>query len=166
LFQKRLRRNLPPEFSTMNISRTTAIHEAAHAVAAIRAGLIFDHVTALPDDAEETDGALHWTDLQSSGDLELSPRLLAIVSLAGPFAEAKEVGRRLDRVFAGYAAADDREAVAQLGLDDAQFVAASRETMELIERDWPLIERIADQLMAGGLLEFDEVEALVIETGD
>ena len=150
----------------MNISRTTAIHEAAHAVAAIRAGLIFDHVTAQPDEAGETEGALHWTELQSSGDIELAPRLLAIVSLAGPFAEAKEVGRRLERVFAGYAAADDREAVAQLGLDDAQFVAASRETMELIERDWPLIERIADELMDGGMMEFDAVEALVIENGD
>lgn len=148
----------------MNISRITAIHEAAHAVAAIRAGLVFDHVTAMPDDDAETDGALHWTDLQASGELELSPRLLAIVSLAGPFAEAKVVGHRLDRVFAGFEASDDREAVAQLGLTDEQFVTASRETMELIERDWPLIERIADELMEGGLLDFDDVEALVAES--
>jgi hypothetical protein len=145
------------------ISRTTAIHEAAHAVAAIRAGLVFDHVTALPDEDAETDGALHWTELQSSGDIELSPRLLAIVSLAGPFAEAKQVGRKLERVFAGFAATDDREAVARLGLDDEQFVDASRETVAMIERDWELIERIADGLMEGGQLEFDEVEALVIE---
>lgn len=148
----------------MDISRITAIHEAAHAVAAIRAGLVFDHVTALPDDDAETDGALHWTDLQASGELELSPRLLAIVSLAGPFAEAKVVGHRLDRVFAGFEASDDREAVAQLGLTDEQFVTASRETMELIERDWPLIERIADELMEGGLLDFVDVEALVADS--
>lgn len=148
----------------MKISRITAIHEAAHAVAAIRAGLVFDHVTALPDEDAETDGALHWTDLHASGELELSPRLLAIVSLAGPFAEAKMAGRRLDRVFAGLEASDDREAVAQLGLSDEQFVTASRETMELIERDWPLIERIADELMEGGLLDFDDVEALVADT--
>jgi len=38
--------------------------------------------------------------------------------------------------------------------------------MELIERDWPLIERIADELMDGGMMEFDAVEALVIENGD
>jgi hypothetical protein len=35
--------------------------------------------------------------------------------------------------------------------------------MELIERDWPLIERIADELMEGGLLDFDDVEALVAD---
>src|SRR5262245_21382620 len=85
----------------MTISRPTAIHEAPHAVVPLRTGLLSVQVTALPDDDEEPDGALHWTDLHATGNLELSPRLLAIVSLAGPFAEAKEVGRRLDRVFAG-----------------------------------------------------------------
>ena len=46
--------------------------KAAHAVAAIRAGLVFDHVTAVADPDEEIDGALHWTELQNSGDVAMS----------------------------------------------------------------------------------------------
>jgi hypothetical protein len=68
-------------------------------------------------------------------------------------------------VFAGEAATDDREAVASLGLSDDQFVAASREAVALIERDWSLIERIANELVKGGILEFEDVEAIVNDEG-
>lgn len=149
----------------MNISRTTAIHEAAHAVAAIRAGLVFDHVTAVADEEEELDGALHWTDLQNSGDIDMSAEASAMVLLAGPCAEARDRRLRIDRVFAGVAATDDREAVASLGLSDEQFVAASREALALIERDWALIERIADELEKGRVLEFEDVEKMVFPDG-
>lgn len=145
----------------MKISRTTAIHEAAHAVAAIRAGLVFDHVTAVADLDEELDGALHWTDLQNSGDLDMSAEASAMVLLAGPCAEARDRRLRIDRVFAGEAATDDREAVASLGLTDEQFVAASRDAVALIDRDWALIERIADELELGRVLDYDEVAAFV-----
>ena len=145
----------------MNISRTTAIHEAAHAVAAIRAGLVFDHVTAVADEEEELDGALHWTDLQNSGEVDMSAEASAMVLLAGPCAEARDRRLRIDRVFAGAAATDDREAVASLGLSDEQFVAASREALALIERDWALIDRIADELEKGRVLEFDDVAKMV-----
>ena len=60
----------------------TAIHEAAHAVAAIRAGLVFDTVSAMPDESHELDGALYWTELQDSGEIVMPPELLAVV-LAG-----------------------------------------------------------------------------------
>ena len=80
----------------MDIERITAIHEAAHAVAAIRAGLVFDTVSALPDDEMEVDGALYWTDLQESGEVAMAPELLAVVSLAGPCAEARVRGLRPD----------------------------------------------------------------------
>jgi hypothetical protein len=146
----------------VKISRSTAIHEAAHAVAAIRAGLVFDHVTAIADEDLELDGALHWTDLHASGAIAMSPQLEAIVLLAGPCAEAKAMRRRVDQVFAGEAAADDREAVASLGLSDADFIAASRDALALIERDWPSIERIAVELQAGRQLPFAEVEALIV----
>src|SRR5512139_4070979 len=89
----------PPYWGHVNEFRVTAVHEAAHAVAAIRTGLIFKHVTAIPDDYEETDGALHWSDLHASGDIEMSPELLAVVLLAGPCAEARLTGREVDEVF-------------------------------------------------------------------
>lgn len=146
------------------ISRSLAIHEAAHAVAAVRAGLVFETVAALPDDDHEVDGALYWTELQSSGEIVMPPELLAVVSLAGPCAEARAMRRRADRVFEGFAAGDDREAVASLGLTEDQFVNAFRETIALIERDWALIERVADRLTTGAQLTFEEVEAIVVGT--
>jgi hypothetical protein len=146
----------------VNISRSTAIHEAAHAVAAIRAGLVFDHVTAIADEELELDGALHWTDLHATGEVAMSPQLEAIVLLAGPCAEAKAMRRRVDHVFAGNAATDDREAIASLGLTDTDFIAASRDALALIERDWNVIERIANELLKGRRLRFDEVEAFVV----
>ncbi|MEO8064280.1 MAG: hypothetical protein ABI821_16215 [Pseudomonadota bacterium] len=145
----------------MNTTRITAIHEAAHAVAALRCGLVFDNVTAVPDEEFELDGALNWMALHDEVGLEMSIEALAMVSLAGPCAEAKLRRLRPDRVFAGVAALDDRESVAQLGLSETQFVTASRDALDLVERDWPIIERIADALEAGGTLSYDEVEALM-----
>jgi hypothetical protein len=143
------------------VSRITAVHEAAHALAAIRAGLVFDTVSALPDEAHQLDGALYWTELQDSGELAMAPELLAVVSLAGPCAEARERGQRFDRMFLGVAATDDREAVATLGLTEEQFLAACRETMNMIEQDWELIDRLARELMRRERLSFEEVEAIV-----
>jgi hypothetical protein len=148
----------------MKIDRITAVHEAGHAVAAIRAGLVFDHVTAVPDEDLDLDGALHWTDLQTSGDVAMSPRLEAIVLLAGPCAEAKAMHLRVDHVFADEAATDDREAIASLGLSDEDFLAASRDALALIERDWDKIERVALALLSGRPVAFDEVESIVAGT--
>lgn len=143
------------------ISRSTAIHEAGHAVAAIRTGLLFDRVTAIADVEAELDGALHWNDLEASGEVAMAPLLVAVVLLAGPCAEARASRKRPDQVFTGWAAIDDRESVAQLGLSDAQFVAASRDALALVERDWPAIERVAAELQRGRELGFEDVEALV-----
>jgi hypothetical protein len=145
----------------VRISRSTAIHEAAHALAAIRAGLVFDHVTAIADLDQDLDGALHWTELQSSGDVAITAEASALVLLAGPCAEARERELRFDRVFAGEAATDDREGIASLGLTDEQFIAAGRDALALIEREWALIERIADELESGKVLDFEDVVALV-----
>jgi hypothetical protein len=145
----------------MNVSRVAAIHEAGHAVAAIRAGLVFDNVSAIPDEERELDGALYWLELHEQVELTMPPELLAVVLLAGPCAEAKLRQLRFDRLFAGAAAIDDRAGLASLGLSDAQFITASRDALALVERDWPAIERVAEQLETGRALDFDEVEALV-----
>lgn len=130
-------------------------------MAAIRAGLMFDQVSALPDETLELDGALYWTELQESGELAMAPELLAVVSLAGACAEAKLRGVRFDRMFQGVGATEDRESVASLGLTEQQFIVACRETVDLVERDWELIEDVADELEAGNRLSFDEVDAIV-----
>ena len=145
-----------------DIAWITAIHEAAHAVAAIRAGLDFQTVSAEPDEAHELDGALYWTEIQDSGEIVMPPELLAVVSLAGPCAEARLRGQRFDRMFLGVAATDDREAVAALGLSETQFLDACRETIELVEQDWDLIECVARELSKGGSLAYEDVEAIVI----
>jgi hypothetical protein len=146
----------------METSRITAIHEAAHAVAAIRCGLVFDNVTAVPDDELGLDGALNWTELTDDLGLEMPPEALAIVTLAGPCAEARLRRLRPDRVFSGIGALDDRESVASLGLNDEQFLAASRDALDLVERDWPAIERVARELELRDSLDYDEVEAIVL----
>ena len=145
-----------------DVAWITAIHEAAHAVAAIRAGLDFQTVSAEPDEAHELDGALYWTEIQDSGEIVMPPELLAVVSLAGPCAEARLRGQRFDRMFLGVAATDDREAVAALGLSETQFLDACRETIELVEQDWDLIECVARELSKGGSLAYEDVEAIVI----
>jgi hypothetical protein len=147
-------------------SRITAVHEAAHAVAAIRCGLVFENVTAVPDEGLELDGALNWIGLHDEVGLEMSVEALAMVTLAGPCAEARLRRLRPERVFAGVAALDDRESVAQLGLSEQQFMAASQDALDLVERDWAIIERIAAALEAAGTLSYDEVAALVPDPGE
>jgi hypothetical protein len=146
----------------VNLSEITAIHEAAHAVAAIRTGLVFEEVSAIPDEEQETDGALYWTELHDELGLEMPKAALAVVLLAGPCAEARLRRLRFDRVLAGEGALDDRDSISRLGLSDAQFLTASREALALIDEDWPVIECVAEALLRGRVLSFDEVATIVL----
>lgn len=140
-----------------------AIHEAGHAVAAIRAGLVFDQVSVLPDESLEIDGALYWN--ESDAEVVMPPELLAVVLLAGPCAEARERGLRADRMFEGVAATQDREAMAVLGLSEQQFIAATKEALAIVERDWALIEQVAEALENDERLDYEEVESIVDAAG-
>jgi hypothetical protein len=144
-----------------SLDRVVAFHEAGHAVAAIRAGLVFDYVSAIPNEEFARDGELTWPEMHGAIEIVMPPETLAVVLLAGACAEAKLRGLRFDRVFSGEGALDDRAGVAGLGLSDAQFIAASRETQTLIEHDWLAIEVVAEELEAGYDLNFDEVAEIV-----
>lgn len=145
----------------MNNDEVTAIHEAAHAVVALRLDLVFDEVSVIPDEDLETDGALHWIDLHGTGELEIDAESVAVVLIAGPCAEARFRKLRVDRVFMGEAALNDRMSIAELGLSEDEFVAATREAIEHVEADWSTIQRVGAVLVERGRLTFDEVAALV-----
>ena len=85
---------------------------------------------------------LYWQ--ESDVEIVMPPELLAVVLLAGPCAEARERGLRADRMFEGVAATQDREAMAVLGLSEQQFIAATQEALAIVERDWALIEQVAE----------------------
>jgi hypothetical protein len=144
-----------------DLDRIVAIHEAGHAVAAIRAGLVFERVTAHPNEDLELDGSLDWPELHGNLQIVMPPPTLAVVLLAGACAEAKVRGLRFERVFSGVGALNDREALSHLPLSDEEFIKATQETQALVERDWPAIEFIAAELDAGYELDFDEAADVV-----
>jgi hypothetical protein len=91
-----------------DLDRIVAIHEAGHAVAAIRAGLVFERVTAHPNEDLELDGSLDWPELHGNLQIVMPPPTLAVVLLAGACAEAKVRGLRFERVFSGSSNATGR----------------------------------------------------------
>jgi hypothetical protein len=138
-----------------------AIHEAGHAVAAIRAGLVFDTVSIEPDESLEIDGALYWNEMEELGEISMPPELQAVVLLAGPCAEARERGVRADRMFDGVAATQDREAMAVLGITEQQFLTATREALAIVEHDWALIRQVAEELVDEERLDYARVQSIV-----
>jgi hypothetical protein len=124
---------------------------------------VFDQVSVLPDESLEIDGALYWN--ESDAEIVMPPELVAVVLLAGPCAEARERGLRADRMFDGFAATQDREAMAVLGLTEEQVIADTKEALGIVERDWALIQQVAEGLAADERLDYEEVESIVDAAG-
>jgi len=99
---------------------------------------------------------------ESDAEIVMPPELLAVVLLAGPCAEAHVRGLRADRMFDGVAATQDREAMAVLGLSEQQFIAATKEALAIVERDWALIEKVAEGLADHERLDYEDVEFIVV----
>ena len=68
-------------------------------------------------------------------------------------------------MFDGFAATQDREAMAVLGLTEQQFIAATKEALGIVERDWALIQQVAEGLADEERLDYEEVESIVDAAG-
>ena len=87
---------------------------------------------------------LYWTELQESGEIVDAAGAAGRGLAGGPVRRGARSGGALRPGLRGRRPPrDDRESVATLGLSEDQFVAALRETAELVERDWALIEQRA-----------------------
>ena len=136
----------------MEISELAAFHEAAHAVAAARIGLVFDHEIGVGDRRTA------WRSLM--GDEQPWPKpMTAMVLLAGSIAEA-HAARMNEGPNWGLAETDHSRNV--LSLTDEELGQAVHETLLLVEQQWTAIEGVAGQLLSGRRLTFDQVEAFVL----
>jgi hypothetical protein len=144
----------------MPASPKTAVsfHEAGHAVAFVRRSMYFEYVTINSSGSE--DGHLaHCIDDHD----EFPSDKLAVAStlLAGPLAESRRLGRRIDQVYAHGGGSQDAIDVANLELSDQEFKTAAEWALKLVEYNWQEICRVARALRRNERLTFDQVEALV-----
>ena len=131
--------------------RQIAFHEAGHT--AIQ--LVFDqtpeHVTLTPKD-----GALaHASHLDGDRDSEEGLRKLVINCYAGREAELRVGGD------GSGSWQDDEEALDYLRLLGVEEEEMRRATADCVTEHWPLIERIAEELLEHTTLIFEELECLL-----
>ena len=164
----------PPEL------RASAYHEAGHAVAHFARGRRIDRVSIVPDEDGGSLGHVRGrilldTEKWRAGIREFdTPRErraaedTIIAALAGPIAEAKLTGRR-NRA----GAAGDYERVGDLldALDDGDDAVAAAHlnflevlAAQLIDRYWPLVEVLAEELLARGTLSGSAVREVLRRT--
>ncbi len=158
----------------------TAHHEAAHAVVAVRLGIRLEYVSIAPEPAEHAgqDGARGTVaELPTDEARGLVERL----NRPGPFqAEAGDpmsVGDRVRFALAG-PAADRRHlgrsdiggrgdlATAQwlrdrVGFSEDEFARLEEYAEAMVERDWPAIEAVAQELLRVVRLSGEDVRGLV-----
>lgn len=152
---------------------TAALHEAGHAVAAIKLGISFDFVTVVPDDisvAHVHGLSQSVPDYASHPDTKDEPKSLAfwerwlVVTMAGPAAHKKR------HPYAhpwGYAFSDRGELFRltrdiHRGSEDVRHAYEGyirARAKELVEREWPSIEAVAAALVERGTLSYDDVHS-------
>ena len=152
----------------MKVSKATAIHEAAHAVARIAVGATPTLVDAFPNGS----GMSHGTGEQwiSGATGQYATWDLLIVLLAGGLAEAR-ASKTWSLVIFFRSAADDFAAAQRLfgqlvrqgfaGDVNAAWKRAEGETREMLRANWPAVEAVAERLSLCGRVEAEEVVAIV-----
>jgi hypothetical protein len=147
------------------IPKGVAYHEAGHAVAALVVCMEVNYVEARPDGSGVTGFGDAFCD-----DQRLWHRRLLIVTLAGPYAQA-----RVSRISYGtamlkaditgdeYKAQESADWLASHGFagdDTAARRSAAVYTKFIVRSRWPAITRVAEALRLNGQLEADEVVRL------
>ncbi len=130
-------------------------HEAGHAVAGVVIGRDFEFVTVIP--IGNTEGHVAYSTADDP-EFPRPPQLEAIFFIAGPYAECRRTRRSLPRLWIEQQDASD---VAALQLSEADFRKAVSQSMEIIDKNWPAVRRVAAALRRRQKLTFEEVEAMV-----
>ena len=160
------RRIGPHPMNKRPLSRASAFHEAAHAVARLYVGARATDVEIRNDGS----GLSHGTgELWAAGHGQYASWNLLLYTLAGPYAEARVSHR--DRVLVMFTrGADDyraaQESIAWLvargyvATERAAWGRAESETLMLLRDRWPAITRVAAALLSSGRLSALEVHEL------
>ena len=126
--------------------RASAYHEAGHAVAAVKLGLLVRAVSLVPPSCELAPDP-PWRPTK--------PAALSAWALAGDVAEARSVGRSPDGSFVS---PEDRRHVTGSLADE---LLARREAEAILAAGWASVQRVARELLVHGRLNGDQVGRLV-----
>jgi hypothetical protein len=141
-------------------SKSTAYHEAGHAIAAARIGFVFNRVVLGFDSSANTLGAVHRTEWP--GAPPWPKWMQAMVLICGPLAEARCRKQSVGKIWLTPAAESDARSLAGLELTDDEIVAHRRNAGQLLNEQWSAVARTAADLLTLGELSFQEIEAGVI----
>jgi hypothetical protein len=144
--------------------RRVAVHEAAHAVAAIVLGQPFEFVEIAErtlDDGRECRGRVHYADLNP-----IYPAVeLAMGYLAGPIAEARCSHQSLCGILLGGGSDDYFHTKEALEDSRHSYDDAETWTRQLVTKNWGAIVAVANDLIGRGRLEYAEVARLSAALG-
>ena len=140
--------------------KSTAYHEAGHAVVSIATGLPFDSVTITPGDGYR--GALVYSQgfsifgEKSTQEIALAKKAI-LVSLAGSIAEEKLNGR-----YSQMSAVVDMFNAEALALQlaknpDAYLNRKRNEARQIITDEWSFVVRLAESLLNRKILSYADV---------